>query len=446
MHSPLTLEDGARIAVVGGGPTGTFFSIFALKMARMMGKEITVTIFEPKDFTREGPAGCNRCGGLISEILIQTLALEGIVLPGSVVQKGIDSFMLHTDHGSTLIQTPSHERTIATVYRGGGPRGKTGEEKESFDQYLLDRAIHEGALHEPVKIDRIQYANKQPVLFSRNTEIMHADLVVGAFGLNSTTAEVFEDMEFGYTRPKTTTGAVAEFFFDHETIATHFGHSIHSFLLPYKNIRLGAIIPKGNYVTACILGTDIRKKTVDDFFSLPTVRNIMPDRGIYDPGCFCLPKLNVAAPRTAFDDRVVVCGDAGSTRLYKDGLGAAYYMGKAAANTAILHGVHRQAFRDNFYTTYRNTVVDNFFGKYLFLVTDIYRRNKVLLKGMLSVIQNEQGRAGGKKLMSSMIWDMFTGNKKFKEVVLSAFDCRLLLGLCKHCITNMTCGGNGEKR
>ncbi|HYA31732.1 MAG TPA: hypothetical protein VED67_03160 [Thermodesulfovibrionales bacterium] len=55
------LGNGARVAVVGGGPTGSFFSIFALKMAKMIGKQLEVTIFELKDFTKDGSLGCNRC-------------------------------------------------------------------------------------------------------------------------------------------------------------------------------------------------------------------------------------------------------------------------------------------------------------------------------------------------------------------------------------------------
>ena len=74
------LGDKANIAVIGGGPTGSFFSIFALKMAKMVGKELNITIFEPKDFTKDGPGGCNKCGGIISELLVQTLAVEGINL------------------------------------------------------------------------------------------------------------------------------------------------------------------------------------------------------------------------------------------------------------------------------------------------------------------------------------------------------------------------------
>lgn len=90
------LDDGSKIAVVGGGPTGSFFAYFALKMAQMLGKEIEVTIYEPKVFTKDGPGGCNRCGGIISELLVQMLAVEGINLPDTVVQKGINSYRLHT--------------------------------------------------------------------------------------------------------------------------------------------------------------------------------------------------------------------------------------------------------------------------------------------------------------------------------------------------------------
>jgi len=113
------LDDGAHIAVIGGGPTGSFFSIFALKLARTLGINLAVSIYDPKDFSKTGPAGCNRCGGIISELLVQTLAVEGIVLPDSVVRKGISSYRLHTVEGSVSIETPLLEKTIATVSRGG---------------------------------------------------------------------------------------------------------------------------------------------------------------------------------------------------------------------------------------------------------------------------------------------------------------------------------------
>ena len=194
MGDNLVLHNGARIAVIGGGPTGSFSSIFALKMAKMIEKSVQVTIYEPKDFTRDGPVGCNKCGGIISELLVQNLAVEGINLPDSVVQKGINSYKLHTQFGDVYIETPSKEKTIATVYRGGGPRGIIGSEKESFDRFLLNLAIQEGAVHKRDKIDRIEYTNGRPVLYSGVEKVQEPDLLVGAVGVKSQTFKIFESL------------------------------------------------------------------------------------------------------------------------------------------------------------------------------------------------------------------------------------------------------------
>jgi len=384
----LELQDGAKIAVLGGGPTGSFFSIFALKMAKMMGKEINVTIFEPKDFTKDGPGGCNRCGGIISELLLQTIAVEGINLPDRVVRKGINSYRLHTNHGSVFISTPALEKTIATVYRGGGPKGMAGGEKDSFDNFLLSQAVKEGATHMPLRIDRLEYKSK-PVIFSQKNEIMEADLVAGCFGVNSTTGKLFEEMGIGYRKPPTITAAIAELRMTEETIAERFGNSIHLFLLPDKGIKFAAMIPKGQFVTLCILGEEMSTSVVKDFLERPLVKAVLP--ASYSMECSCLPKMNIGAPRKPFADRVVVCGDAGSTRLFKDGLGAAYLMGKAAAKAAVFQGVGEADFRQEYYPVYKSIIHDNLYGSILYGVIGQYRRWKYLTKAMIEVVRKSRG-------------------------------------------------------
>jgi len=116
----LKLEDGSRVAVVGGGPAGSFFSYFLLEMATPVGMDIHVDIYEPRDFDQPAPRGCNMCGGIISETLVQNLATEGINLPPTVVQRGIDSYVLHMDVGSVRIATPLQEMRIGAVTRGSG--------------------------------------------------------------------------------------------------------------------------------------------------------------------------------------------------------------------------------------------------------------------------------------------------------------------------------------
>src|SRR3990172_5413717 len=98
--SRLSLDSGSRVAVMGGGPAGPLFSYFLLDMASRVGMAVRVDMYEPRDFSLPAPQGCNMCGGIVSESLVQNLAVEGINLPPSVIQRGIDSYVLHTDVGS----------------------------------------------------------------------------------------------------------------------------------------------------------------------------------------------------------------------------------------------------------------------------------------------------------------------------------------------------------
>ncbi len=418
------LEDGAHIGVIGGGPTGSFFSIFALKMARMIGKQIRLTIFEPKDFTKDGPGGCNRCGGIISELLVQNLAVEGINLPDSVVRKGINSYNLHTNHGEVYFATPDLERTIATVYRGGGPKGMIPKGKESFDYFLLKDAIREGAVLNPVRVDRIEIRDRKPVLFSKDWELGQFDLLVGAFGVNSTTPKMFEEIGFGYKEPPTVTTAIAELLLGEEKVEKHFGNSVHLFLLPDKGMKFAAMIPKGAYVTLCVLGKEMHANTVSDFLEKPVVKNVLEDIP-YTVECRCLPKMNAGAPLKPFTDRVVTCGDAGSTRLFKDGLGAAYLMGKAAAKTALFQGVSARHFQKDYYPVYQSLIIDNRYGQFLFTVTDVFRKNKILTEGMLRTVRREQKGPADHRILSSILWNMFTGNERYKNIFPKALDIRM---------------------
>ncbi len=53
----LKLKNGSRIAVIGGGPAGSFFSYFLLDLAERVKLDIHVDIYEQQDFSRCGPAG-----------------------------------------------------------------------------------------------------------------------------------------------------------------------------------------------------------------------------------------------------------------------------------------------------------------------------------------------------------------------------------------------------
>ena len=56
-QTSLQLDDGSQIAVIGGGPAGSFFSYFLLDIAGRVGLDVQVDIYEPKDFSQRRPNG-----------------------------------------------------------------------------------------------------------------------------------------------------------------------------------------------------------------------------------------------------------------------------------------------------------------------------------------------------------------------------------------------------
>ena len=385
--SNLELNDGAKIAVLGGGPAGSFFSIFALKLAKQIGKNIDLTMYENKSFSTEGPSSCNMCAGVISESLVQMLAIEGICLKPPIVQRAIDTYCFQTVDGDVFLKSPSKQKGIATVYRGGGPVNQASteinnepeSERKSFDDFLLNCAEKEGAKVENIRIERIKLKKGMPQLFSKKGKLPDADLVVGACGINTKTIMSFEELGIGYTHPSVLKAFQSEIHIGTSNVLNNFGNAIHIFLINQPGVKFAAITPKDSYVTVSMLGKDITKQTVIDFLNYPIVKNKFPDSwNIPDAFCRCVPKINVGAARHPFADRIVMIGDASSARLYKDGIGSAYLTAKAAANTAILYGVSRAEFYRHYYPTCKRINRDNFFGKLMFTLTNMINKTPII--------------------------------------------------------------------
>ena len=155
----VSLANGSRIAVIGGGPAGSLFSYFLLSMSKRIDLKINVDIYEPRDFNIPGPQGCNMFGGVLYESLVQSLAFEGINLPTGVVQRGIEYNLLHFNEGDVIIQTPQHQKKIATVFRGIGPRGLVEIKGGSLDSFLLKAALDQGAQHIRKRVEDVSWSS-----------------------------------------------------------------------------------------------------------------------------------------------------------------------------------------------------------------------------------------------------------------------------------------------
>ncbi len=420
--SDLRLEDGSEIAVIGGGPAGSFFSYFVLGQAERVGLDIRVDIYEPRRFDESGPSGCNHCGGIISESLVQILAAEGINIPPSVVQRGIDSYMLHTDVGSTRIDTPLVEKRIAAVFRGAGPSGLGESSWSSFDSYLLKLAVSKGAQVLRKLVNGVEFKAGRPHLRSPDGWNKDYDLVVVATGVTSNFFQLIQSLEIGYHPPRTVKTFICEFELGREMVQAHLGTSMHVFLLDIPGLEFAAVIPKGDYATLCLLGHDIDNQMVEAFLASPEVKGCFPDpEMIPEHVCFCFPRINVQSAVQPFGDRMVLVGDCGVARLYKDGIGAAYRTSKAAAKTAVLHGIAKEDFEQHYWPACHAIAKDNRIGKFIFAFNHLFQGKRFSQRAVLRMTSWEQQKKEGPRFMSMVLWDLFTGSAAYREILWRTF-------------------------
>jgi flavin-dependent dehydrogenase len=413
----LTLQQGCRIGVVGGGPAGSFFSYFLLEMARDIDVDVHLDIYEPRDFSQPGPTGCNMCGGIVSESLVQALAAEGIDLGPEVIQRAIDSYSLHMDVGDVHIATPRMEKRIASVHRGGGPHGMTQTKCGGLDGYLLRLATGQGANCIPKRVDAIAFRDGRPWLKAGDREAEY-DLLVGAVGVNSSALKLFESAGLRYKAPVVSKTYICEFCFGRDLIRRELGYSMHVFLLNIPRLEFAALIPKGDYVTLCMMGRDLDKELVVQFINSREVRQCLPPN--WEPPadfCHCAPKIAITRAAQPFADRLVFVGDCGTTRLYKDGIGSAYRTAKAAVRTVVFHGFSEDSFRRHYWPVCKKISQDNAVGQLVFAVTHQIQKYRFARRAMWRMVSDEQRVSGLPPRMSTVLWDTFTGSAPYTSVL-----------------------------
>lgn len=424
-----TLYDGARIAVVGGGPAGSMFSYFLTKMARTVSLQLAIDIYEPRFFSHRGPAGCNHCGGVISESLLQKLATEGIDLPADVVQRGMDSYTLHMDVGTVRIDAPGLESRIAAVYRGNGPRESEPTTNISFDGYLQTLATDSGARLVRRLVTGVQRKDDRVSVICADGQRDDYDLLVVATGVNTHFLEALGMPTTEIREPARTKTFITEFRMGREQIQRTLGDSMHVFLLDIPRLVFAALVPKGEFVTMCMLGDDIDEALIEDFMGSREFRHCFPDGVVPPHVCHCFPRINVGTARYTFDDRIVLVGDSGTSRIYKDGIGAAYRTAKAAARTAVFHGVSARDFEQHYWPLCQRIEADNRLGKMIFSISRRLQKMPFARRGILRMTALEQEARRDHKRMSEILWDIFSGSAPYRDICLRAMHPAYLGGL-----------------
>jgi len=434
MIKDLALKDGSKIAVIGGGPAGSFFAHFARKWSTQKGIDVSVTIFDGKDFLQRGPKGCNLCAGVIAESLNKKMKEEGIFLPEKRIINRAEGYCLHVDSDSLLLSSAENEKnTIATVFRGNGPRYSFFPETISFDDFLLSWAQDRGAkvISQPVWEIKLPEDKSRPLSLYHgkkdNLQKFEADLIVGAFGVNTYLMKKIQNLGFGYKPPQTISTYQAEIKLGKEEVFKHFGNSIHVYMPKSKSLRYATVIPKGDYITVTLIGKkNVTGEVFQEFLNLEDIKSRIPP---FEPHCFCYPKIVVSPSRNPFTKRLVMIGDASFSRHYKNGIESAFITAKLAAETAFCSGIDASSFSSSYHKQAKKLIIhDNYYGQFLFLINDIISSVPLLTHSHLSLAK-QKGDEDSPKKARSILWNMFTGNIPYRDIFKMSLDIKLQLSL-----------------
>jgi flavin-dependent dehydrogenase len=247
-------------------------------------------------------------------------------------------------------------------------------------------------------------------------------------GVNTAALKFFEQLDLGYEPPGTTKTFIREYYLGEESVERIVGNSMHVFLLNLPRIEFAAIIPKGDYVTVCMLGEDINNDLVQSFMDSPEVKACLPAEAVEGLGsCQCAPRMNVRGAVKPFADRIIFIGDSGVTRLYKDGIGGAYRTAKAAATAAVLQGISADSLKRHFWPVCRSIQADNAYGRLAFRFTREVQKRQYARRAILRMTALEQKTLGSRLNMSRVLWDVFTGSAPYKEIFLRILHPRFIV-------------------
>jgi flavin-dependent dehydrogenase len=435
----LRLRNGDRVGIVGGGPAGSFSALHLARLARQMGLELDILLYEPRDFYATGtPRTCKGCAGIISANTLRDLASIGLTLPSAVVQSELSAYELHVAGQVAQVQQPVAGRRIASVYRGNGPRGHQGAPVSSFDGYLLAQAIAAGARHVPARVRRVSWeggpyeggpyeggpCQGRPVLHTGEGS-QSVDLLVLANGVNVRSPL---DPAFGY-RP----GASAVMAQDEVLRPPDWPeHKVAGFFGQPAGLLFGALVPKGDYLNVSLLWrAGSTTHAIEDFYRAQagSLGRLLPDspQGL----CGCRPRMLLEPAQVFFGDRWVAVGDAAVSHLYKDGIHSAFVTASAAARCAVQTGVAGRDFRQVYAPTCRRIAADNRYGAFLYSSCARLLELPRFAAAFLGAVQSEAGLPYSHQLHTRLLWGMLTGDEPYSALLRIALRPDGILALAR---------------
>lgn len=412
---PGNIKTGSKVAIIGGGPAGSFFALYLLHYARERGIRPEVTIYQERNFDELGPAGCKGCAGILSMSFLRNLDELGLRLPDEIIQARVENYAVHSPYSSISISNPEQGMEIVSIYRGGGPRISHYEKHISFDGWLLKQAQAQGVRVETQRVSGVSLEHGAVVEVAGSS--LEYDLVVLATGVNTKPITI---AGLDYVPPKKRTMALVELYAGTDEVQSRLGSVAHAFLIPKSGLIFGTLVPKGPFINVSLLSTSESPVSVDDFLKHEIVQKILP--GQYQRACSCQPRAIVSSACNYYTSGFVAVGAAAVSRLYKDGIGSSLLTAREAARTVVHHGISRQDFGRYYHPFYRAISRDNLWGRVLFSVNDRTKDSRAFFLAQHRLIGDEQSNMRGPQPFTRAAWGMFSGNYSYTSIARMIFN------------------------
>ncbi len=442
--SLLSLQNNDSVAVVGGGPAGSFFAIHILREARRLNRRIDVVIVEKHGPMELGPGGCQYkgcsfCAGGISPRLNEILEEHGLVVPDEIVQGRFDYVWIHGQWKNFRLRVPKDKQMYA-VFRGSLPSKRSGR-PGGFDGFLLGEAVKEGARILYGEVEAIAYtATGMPSLTMRAQSgervSLDASFVTIATGINAHCGFDYQDdaliasirrLNPAFVPGKSRKAFIFELDVGEDYLERNLSREVYFIEYGSKHFALehAALVPKGRFLTIAIIGKCVdeavlprdSRQIVHDFLTLPHIDRILPGIEAAPLACACAPRMTVTTARFPFGDRFAVIGDAVGSRLNKDGLFSAHVTASQLAQTVLHDGIDKHALARGYGKAIKWLAAENRFGRMVFGLSRLAFTRQVVGRITYQAFATEgKVRDEGSRPLSVVFWKIASGAADYREV------------------------------
>jgi len=439
----IKLKKGATIAVIGGGPAGSFFAMAMQRQMKLLGFAFRVVILEKKkelgfygdSFAMACREGCNYCAGGISPRMCDVLKEMSLELPPPIIQSKVRLITIHGHWKNIELKVPQN-RQMLSVYRGARP-AKRVDRFYAFDSFLLENAVKGGAelvTGDVYDVQPVPGGGFQVCFTGASGEqTLQADFVVFSCGINQVPGVKLDDDPLVKTiqrfipefkPPPVRRTLIFELEAQPEFLQDRSGEVffIESGSTSLQ-LEMCSIIPKEQFVTVVLIGASIDSASNDEdvvniikqFLELRHVQKILPKE--VSLACICRPNMAVGAAQEPYGDCMAVIGDMVTSRLYKDGILSAHRTASALARAVTEVGIDSASLKKGYEPAIRRFISDNYFGDLVFMMHSIMFRHPSLSRILYQAVLTERkNQSLSRRKLENILWKIASGDARYRDI------------------------------